>query len=130
MIVGTTFVSVRVMNGRAVRWHPFSCAKLTRWPDALSRHKLMKGYDDSKFKQMALLRLRVCLDSFRRWGLHRPPSTICSGTGRPVCPMKRGTAPTTKRGMLRDWSTSLPNEARDCTNHRVLYARGLVDQSA
>ena len=104
MIVGTTFVSVHVMNGCAVRWHPFSRAELTRWPDALSRHKLMKGYDDLKFKQMALLRIRVCLDSSKSWGLHRPPSTICSGIGQLVCPMK--------------W---------DCTDHRARYAQGLVD---
>jgi len=41
MIDGATFLSVRVMNGCAVRWHPFSCTELTRWSDALSRHKLI-----------------------------------------------------------------------------------------
>jgi len=41
--------------------------------------------------------------------LHRPPSTTCSGTGRPVCSF--------------DYSV-------DCTDHRAWHARGLVDQSA
>jgi len=41
MIVGTTFASVRVMGGCAVRLHPFSQTELTRWPDALSRRKLI-----------------------------------------------------------------------------------------
>jgi len=68
----------------------------------------------------------------RSWGLHRPPSTVCLGTGRPVCQFgDLGTAPTTEHCMLGDWSTSLPVwRSEDCTHHRALYARGLVDQSA
>ena len=45
----------------------------------------------------------------RSWELHRPPSTVCSGTGRPF---------------FRVWRPG------DCTDHRALYARGLVAQSA
>ena len=46
--------------------------------------------------------------SLETWGLHRPPSTIRSGTGRPVCQFgDLGTVPTTKRYMLGDWSISL-----------------------
>jgi len=44
MINGFPF-SVRVTNGCAIRRHPFSRAGLMRWPDALSCHQLMKGYD-------------------------------------------------------------------------------------
>ena len=78
---------------------------------------------------------------------------ICSGTGRPVCPIdNQGTAPTTEQDMLVDWLTSLPNrQSRDCTDHDMLrdsstrlpnlqsgdctdhqarYARVLVDQFA
>jgi len=93
--------------------------------------------------------------SLEIWGLHRPTSTICSGTGRPVYQFgDLGTAPTTEHCMLGDWSSSLPVwrsrdytdqralyaqglvvqpaslEIWDCTDHRALYARGLVDQSA
>jgi len=57
---------------------------------------------------------------------------ICSGTGRPVCPIENlETVPTTEHDMLRDWSTSLPNrQSGDCTDHRARYAQGLVDQFA
>jgi hypothetical protein len=49
MIVGTTFASVRVLNGCVVRWHPFSRAELTRWSDALSCHKLIdEGFIEIK----------------------------------------------------------------------------------
>ena len=42
-----------------------------------------------------------------------------------------GTAPTTEQCTLGDWSTSLPVwRSGDCTDHRAMYARGLVDQSA
>ena len=70
--------------------------------------------------------------SLEIWGLHRPPSTVCSGTGRPVYQFgDLGTTPTTEYRMLGDWSTSLPVwRSRDCTDHRAPYARGLVDQSA
>jgi len=89
------------------------------------------------------------------WGLHRPPDTVCSGTGRPVCQFgdlgtapttehcvlgtgrpvcqfgDLGTAPTTEHCVLGDWSTSLPVwRSGDCTDHRALCARGLVDQSS
>jgi len=66
----------------------------------------------------------------RSWGLHRPPSTVCLGTGRPVRQFgDLGTAPTIEYCMLGDWSPSPPVwRSRDCTDHRVLYARGLVTQ--
>jgi len=75
---------------------------------------------------------RKLVDDQRPWGLHRPPSTVCSRTGRPVCQFGYlGTAPTTEYRMLGDWSTSLPVWIYgDCTDHRVQYARGLIDQSA
>ena len=42
-----------------------------------------------------------------------------------------GTVPSTEHYRPRDWSTSLPVwRPGDCTDHRALYARGLVDQSA
>ena len=67
----------------------------------------------------------------RSWGLHRSPSTVCSGTGRPVCQYgDLGTAPTTEHCMLEDWSTSLPVwKSGYCTNHRALHAQGLVGKS-
>jgi len=71
-----------------------------------------------------------CTDHRARYtrGLYRPPSTIYSGIGRPVCPINHlETIPTTE-DMLGDWSTSSPNrQSRDCTDHRALYARGLAD---
>jgi len=43
------------------------------------------------------------------WGLHRPPSTVCSGTGRAVRQFgDLGAAPTTEHGTLGDWSTNPP----------------------
>jgi hypothetical protein len=66
------------------------------------------------------------------WGLYRPPSVIGLGTDQPACPFEiLGTVPSTERYMLGDWSTS-PTiwNSGDCTDHRALYARGLVDQSA
>ena len=46
--------------------------------------------------------------SLETWRLHRPPSTIRSGTGRPVCQCgELRTVPITKRYMLGDWSISL-----------------------
>jgi len=72
------------------------------------------------------------VEAQRSWGLHRPPSTIRSGTGRLVCQFgDLGTPPATEHCTLRDWSTSLPVwRFGDCTEHRALYARELVDQSA
>ena len=50
------------------------------------------------------------LTNLRAWGLHRPPSTIRSGTGRPAHQFENsGTVPTTERYMLGDWSISLFN---------------------
>jgi len=48
-------------------------------------------------------------------------SMICSGTGRPVCPIDNlGTVPTTEHDMLGDWPTSSPNrQSGDCTDHRA-----------
>ena len=40
-------------------------------------------------------------------GLYRPPSILCSGTGRPVCSINPGTVPTTEHVMYGDWLTSL-----------------------
>ena len=74
-------------------------------------------------------------------GLHRPPSTRRSGTGRPVYQLGTSrTAPTTEHSTLGDWSPSLSDRNfKDCTDHRevgarglvviLLYTRGLVDQS-
>jgi len=64
-------------------------------------------------------------------GLHRPPSTRCSGTGRPVYQLETSrTAPTTEHLMLGDWSPSLSTRNfKECTDHRVLSARGLVVKS-
>ena len=60
--------------------------------------------------------------------LHRPLSTRCSGTGRPVYQLGTSrTAPTTEHLMLGDWSPSLSTRNfKECTNHRALDARGLV----
>ena len=45
------------------------------------------------------------------WGLYRPPSTLCSGTGRPVRLFDNlGTVPTTEHDMLGDWPTSSPDQ--------------------
>ena len=68
--------------------------------------------------------------AWHAWGLYRPSSVICSGTGRPARLFEiLGTVPTTERYMLGDWSTSLPIwNSGDCIDHRALYARGLVDQ--
>jgi len=65
-------------------------------------------------------------------GLHRPPSTVCSGTGRPARQLgDPGTASTTEHRMLGDWSPSPPARGSGGrTDHRALYARGLVDQPA
>jgi hypothetical protein len=52
-----------------------------------------------------------------------------SGTCPPVPTPCSGTVPTTEHYTLGDWSTSSPiYELGDCTDHRALYARGLVDQ--
>ena len=66
------------------------------------------------------------------WELYRPPIIICSGTGRPVRLFNLlGTEPTIDHYMLGDWSTSSPIRlVGNCTDHRSLYARGLVDQFA
>jgi len=68
--------------------------------------------------------------SSKIWGLHRLPSTVCLGTGRPDSQLgDLGTAPTTEHCMLGDWSPSPPARGSGSrTNHRALYARGLVDQ--
>jgi len=70
--------------------------------------------------------------SLEIWRLHRPPSIVCSGTGRPVRQFgDLGTAPTTEHCMLGDWSPSQPTRrSGGRTDHRALYARGLVDQLA
>ena len=65
----------------------------------------------------------------RSWGLYRPPSMACSGIGWLVYPIELGTVPTTEHCMLGDWSTSLPNWARDWTDYWAWCARGLVKQS-
>jgi len=64
--------------------------------------------------------------SLETWGLHRPPSTIRSGTGRPVCQFgDLGAAPTTEHCMPGNWSTSLPFwRLGDCTNQFEHYTLG------
>ena len=66
------------------------------------------------------------------WGLYRPRSMICSGTGQLANSFESmGTVPTTENDMLGDWSTSpFIRKSGDCTGHRAWYAQGLVDQPA
>ena len=99
----------------------------------------MKGHDDFKTQAKGLLRWRVCLDlssvwrlhrppstvysatgrpvCLWSWGLHRPPSTVCSGTGRPVCLWNRGlcrfSSTITSPTMLKDSSITLRAQLGD-----------------
>jgi len=55
------------------------------------------------------------------WGLHRPPSTIRSETGRPVCQFgDLGTSPTTEHYMPGDWSTSLLMQKLICKHKGLI----------
>ena len=116
IIDGFLFLN-RAKSGCTVTRRTFSRSHLTIRQDASSYHTLM--WQDAFFKITGLRFLGTA------------PSTIRSGTGRPVCQFgDLGTAPTTEHYTLGDWSTSLPVwRPGDCTDHRALYARGLVDQS-
>ena len=70
---------VRVISGCTVSRHPFSCNRLTRRQDVPSHHKLMKRDDISQTQIINLFGFKPKI-----WGLYRPPSIICSGTGRPA----------------------------------------------
>ena len=108
----------RAKSGCTVTRRTFSRSHLTIRQDASSYHTLM--WQDAFFKITGLRFLGTA------------PSTIRSGTGRPVCQFgDLGTAPTTEHYTLGDWSTSLPVwRPRGCSDHRALYAQGLVDKSA
>ena len=131
---------IHAVSGCTVSVHPFLCGRLTRWQDAPSHRKLMRRYDFFKRYILNLTNLPIrqsgdCTDHRARyarglvdqfahstiWGLYRPPSTICSGTGRPVRLLDNlGTVPATEHDMLGDWSTSSPTrQSGDCTDHRA-----------
>ena len=130
MIVGFLFLA-RAKSGYTISRRSFLCNRLTIWQDAPSHRTLIRRYDF--FKRYA----QGLADQFAQStirGLYRPPSMICSGTGRPVHPIDNlGTIPTTEHDMLGDWSTSLPiltsltfRKSEGCTNRRARRARGPV----
>jgi len=126
MIAGFLFL-ICAKSGCTVSRRPFLCNRLTRWQDALSHRTLIQHTIFSKDKydlwpvehdmlgdctDHRACYARGLVDQFAHstiWGLYRPPSMICSGTGRPIRPLDNlGTVPTTEYDMLRDWSTSSP----------------------
>ena len=132
-------------SGCIVTQRTFSCNCLTIRQGASSHHALM--WQDALFKRSSIIGGRLCmtflgtapttehyklgdwstsLPVWKTWGLHRPPSTICSGAGRPVYQFGRpGTAPTTEHYKLGDWSTSLPVwRPGDCTDQSEHYMLG------
>jgi len=90
-------------SGCTVTRRTFSHSRLTIRQDALSHHALM--WQDALSKRTSRI-------------------------GGGLCMTFLGTAPTTEHYKLGGWSTSLPVwRPGDCTDHRALQTRGLVDQS-
>jgi len=113
-IIDGFFFLNRAKSGCTVTRRTFSHSHLTMRQDVSSHHTLM--CQDALFQNNR----QKLVEDGRSWRLHRPPSTIRSETGRPVCQFgELGTVPITKRYMLGDWSISLYD------GKRAWYARGL-----